>query len=62
MSTKPQGTQSDLIRISKSKTAVDVCPNTIRKMAEQGLRIYSLGRAKFFSKTEFENFIRMKGK
>jgi hypothetical protein len=49
---------SDLVRISKSKKIVDVSPNVIRKMAAQGLRTYNMGKARFFSRSEFEAFIR----
>lgn len=48
----------DLIRITKSKGAVDLAPNTIRSFARQGLRIYKAGKAAFFSRTELEDFIR----
>jgi hypothetical protein len=53
-----QSTSSDLVRISKSKKIVDVSPNVIRKMATQGLRTYNMGKARFFSRSEFEAFIR----
>jgi hypothetical protein len=50
----------DLARLSKSKQAVDVCPNTIREYARQGLNIYRVGKAAFFSKSELDLFIRAK--
>jgi hypothetical protein len=53
-----QNISSDLVRISRSKKVVDVSPNIIRKMAGQGLPLYNLGKARFFSRSEFEQFIR----
>ncbi len=47
----------DLIRINKSKEAVDVCSNTIRAYAKLGLRLYRCGKATFFSRSEFAAFI-----
>jgi len=47
-----------LVRLSKSKSIVDICPNTIRRFASEGLPIYRNGRAVFFSKAELESFIR----
>jgi hypothetical protein len=48
----------DLRRITKSKEEVDVCPNTIRAYASEGLRLYRCGRCLFYSVTELEHFIR----
>jgi hypothetical protein len=53
-----QNTRSDLARISKSKKLVDVSPNCIRELAKRGLPLYKMGKAVFFSITEFEAFIR----
>lgn len=47
----------DLFRLSKSKDAVDVCPNTLRDYFKQGLRYYRRGKAVFVSKSEFRAFI-----
>jgi len=47
----------DLFRLSKSKSAVDVSPNTIREYARQGLKLRRLGRAVFVSRTELDRFI-----
>lgn len=48
----------DLVRLSRAKDAVDVCPNTIRAYAREGLSLYRKGRAVFFSINELEVFIR----
>lgn len=48
----------DLVRLSNSKTAVDVCSNTIRRYVSDGLPLYRMGKAAFFSKTELASFIR----
>ena len=48
----------DLVRLSKSKKSVDVCPNTIRAYAREGLNLYRRGKAVFFSRAELESFIR----
>ena len=47
----------DLFRLSKSKSAVDVSPNTIREYARQGLKLRRLGRAVFVSRAELDRFI-----
>lgn len=52
------GSSSDLVRLSKSKKAVDLCPNAVRGFAKRGLKLYRAGRAVFFSRTELENFIK----
>jgi len=51
----------DLCRLSKSKSAVDICSNTIRQYSKQGLKIYRCGKAAFFSRSELAAFIRQKG-
>jgi len=48
----------DLFRLTKSKRAVDISPNTIRAYARQGLNIYKRGRAAYVSRNELANFIR----
>jgi hypothetical protein len=50
--------QFDMTRLTKSKLAVDLCPNSIRQYARNGLPLYRRGRAVFFSKTELEQYIR----
>ncbi len=50
--------QFDMFRLNKAKAAVDLCPNTIRAYANEGLPIYRRGRAVFVSKTELQDFIR----
>jgi|HubBroStandDraft_5_1064220.scaffolds.fasta_scaffold223912_1 hypothetical protein len=52
----------DLCRLTKSKESVDVCANTIRSYAAQGLRLYRVGKAVFFSKTELAAFIRSRAR
>jgi hypothetical protein len=51
----------DMVRISSAKKTVDLAPNTIRRYASQGLRLYKLGKASFFSKSELAAFIRQNG-
>jgi hypothetical protein len=48
----------DLFRLTKSKSIVDVCSNTLRGYHAQGLPFYKRGRAIFVSKAEVEQFIR----
>jgi hypothetical protein len=48
----------DLCRLTKSKATVDICSNTIRQYATQGLNLYRRGKAVFFSKSELAAFIR----
>ena len=48
----------DLRRLGKSKKEVDISPNTIRSYAKQGLRLYKVGKAVFFSCSELAAFIR----
>ncbi len=47
-------------RLSKSKTTVDVCPNTLRAYNAQGLPFYKVGKSIFVSYAELESFIRQK--
>jgi hypothetical protein len=57
--TAPIRTQEpfELFRLSKSKFAVDVCPNTIRSYFKQGLPCYKRGKAVFVSRSELAQFI-----
>ncbi len=48
----------DMIRITASKKAVNICSNTIRAYAREGLPIYKKGRATFFSRAELVEHIR----
>jgi hypothetical protein len=48
----------EMVRLTKSKKTVDVSVNTIRSYARQGLRLYRVGGAVFFSKLELSDFIR----
>jgi hypothetical protein len=50
-----------MVRLSKSKAAVDVSPNTIRSYNRAGLPLYKLGKAIFFSRSELIAFIRSRG-
>jgi hypothetical protein len=47
-------------RLSKSKMAVDVCPNTLRGYNAQGLPFYKVGKSIFVNCAELESFIRQK--
>ena len=47
-----------MARLTKSKEAVDLAPNTIRAYAKKGLRLYRVGKAVFFHTGELEAFIR----
>ena len=47
-------------RLSKSKMAVDVCPNTLRAYNERGLPFYKVGKSIFVNYAELEDFIRQK--
>ncbi|MDR3455892.1 MAG: hypothetical protein P4N60_00485 [Verrucomicrobiae bacterium] len=53
-----QSTSFDLVRLTRAKRAVDVCPNTIRAYAKEGLNLYRKGRAVFFSRSELDTHIR----
>ncbi len=48
----------DLIRITRAKLEVGVTPPTIRAYSREGLALYRKGRATFFSRSEFDSFIR----
>ena len=48
----------DLFRLSKGKSEVDVCANTLRSYHAHGLPFYRKGRAVFISKSELAAFIR----
>ncbi len=50
-------TPFDLFRLSKSKTAVDLAPNTLREYNRQGLPFYRMGKAVFCSRTQLQQFI-----
>jgi hypothetical protein len=50
-------TAFDLFRLSKSKSAVDLCPNTIRAYFKMGLPSYRMGKAVFISRTQLQAFI-----
>lgn len=47
----------DLFRLSKSKSVVDVCSNTLRAYFKEGLPHYKQGKAVFVSKSELAAFI-----
>jgi hypothetical protein len=47
----------ELFRLSKSKAAVDVSPNTLRSYFKQGLPCYKRGKAVFVSRSELAQFI-----
>ena len=48
-----------LVRLSKSKEAVDVSPNTIRAYVRKGgIKLYRKGKSIFFSPVELEQYIR----
>ena len=48
----------DLFRLSKSKAAVDLAPNTLRAYFKDGLNFYKRGKAIFVSRMEVEAYIR----
>jgi hypothetical protein len=48
----------DLFRLSKSKAAVDLAPNTLRAYFKDGLNFYKRGKAIFVSRTEVDAYIR----
>lgn len=48
----------DLVRITRTKQEIGICPNQIRKMATRGLKIYGEGRMRFVSRREVARFIR----
>lgn len=51
------GSSYDFFRLSKSKSAVDLAPNTLRSYNQQGLPFYRRGRVVFVSKAELHQFI-----
>jgi hypothetical protein len=48
----------DLVRLSKSKQAVDLAPNTIRAFVKQGLRLFKQGKMVWFSRSELAEIIK----
>jgi hypothetical protein len=52
----------DLVRLTRAKPEVNICANTLRAYAQNGLRLYRCGRAVFFSKNELAEFIRQNAK
>jgi hypothetical protein len=52
----------DLRRLTKSKSEVDISPNTLRGYARHGLNLYRMGKAVFYSLTELEAHIKLKGR
>lgn len=55
---QPNGSSFDLFRLTKSKSAVDLAPNTVRGFHALGLPFYKRGRIVFVSKLELHHFIR----
>lgn len=55
---EPSSSSFDLFRLSKSKSIVDLAPNTLRGYNRAGLPFYRKGKAIFISKTELAAFIR----
>ncbi len=51
----------DLVPIEKSKEAVDISPNTIRKYFKQGLKTYKREGVHVFSRSELDRFLKEKG-
>ncbi|KAB2666362.1 MAG: hypothetical protein DVB31_08630 [Verrucomicrobia bacterium] len=56
-----EGQSFDLVRIAKAKRECDISSNTIRAYARQGLRLYKVGKAVWFSRFELAAFIRGRG-
>ena len=50
-----------MVRIAKAKERTDHSPNTIRKYATEGLRLYKIGKCTYFSASELVEFIRVRG-
>ncbi len=50
----------DLFRLSKSKDAVDLSPNTLRAYFKAGLPSYRRGKTVFVSRDELRQFITAK--
>jgi hypothetical protein len=53
-----EGVDFDLFRLSRSKSIVDLAPNTLRSFNREGLRFFRCGKAVFVSKQELADFIR----
>lgn len=51
----------DLFRLSRSKTVVDLCPNTLRAYFKEGLPCYRMGKAIFISRSQLHQFIVTRG-
>jgi hypothetical protein len=51
-------TKFGFFRLSKSKLAVDISPNTIRAYNLRGLPFYKVGKNVFVNYSELETFIR----
>ncbi len=56
--TQGEAQSFDLFRLSKSKEAVDISPNTLRAYHEEGLPFYRKGKPVFISRAELAQFIR----
>jgi len=54
---QPTAASFDLFRLSKSKSEVDLCSNTIRTYFKQGLPSYRMGKAVFVSRSQLQAFI-----
>lgn len=50
----------DLFRLTKSKDIVDICANTLRSYNKEGLPFYRKGKAVYVSKSDLQQFIRLK--
>jgi hypothetical protein len=59
--TRAPETGFDLFRLSKSKSTVDLCPNTLRAYFKAGLPCYRMGKAIFISRSQLQQFIVAKG-
>jgi hypothetical protein len=46
------------VRLTKSKKALDPCPNSIRAFARRGLKLYKQDRAVFFSRSDLVGVLR----
>jgi hypothetical protein len=58
---QPNADSFDLFRLSKSKSVVDLSPNTLRSYFKNGLPCYRMGKAIFISRAQLAQFITMKG-
>ena len=56
------GQSFDMCRITHSKRQCNVSIGTMRKYAREGLKLYKVGKALWFSKTELADFIRSHAK